>query len=168
LAPYPASKKAIEIMGYTFWNLHQLNFTALRFFSVYGPKGRPDMMPFGVTDKIVHEKKITLYDNGDMKRDWTYISDIVDGIIRAIDKPLGYEIINIGRGEPIVMSDFIHILEDLIGKKAKIVNTPAPSSEPKVTFANIDKAKNLLGYKPKTSIKEGLALLWEWYKKEMI
>lgn len=168
LAPYPASKKMIELMGYTFWNLHKLNFTAVRFFSVYGPKGRPDMMPFMVTDKIWNEKEITLFDGGDMKRDWTFVADIVDGIIRAIDRPLGYEIINLGRGEPVLMVDFVHILEELVGKKAKLLTPPAPASEPKITFANIDKAKKLLGYNPQVSVREGLTALWEWYKKELI
>lgn len=168
LAPYPASKKMIELMGHTYWNLHQLNFTALRFFSVYGPKGRPDMMPFMVTDKIYNQKEITLFDGGNMKRDWTYVGDIVNGIIRAIDRPLGYEIINIGRGEPVLMADFVHILEELIGKKAILNTPPAPASEPKINFANVDKAKTLLGYTPSVSVHEGLSALWEWYKKEII
>lgn len=168
LAPYPASKKMIELMGYTFWNLHQLNFTAVRFFSVYGPRGRPDMMPFMVADKICNEKEITLFDAGEMKRDWTFVGDIVDGIIRAIDRPLGYEVINLGRGEPVLMADFVRILEGLVGKKAKLNTPPAPASEPKITFANIDKAKKLLGYNPKVSINEGLTALWIWYKEELI
>ena len=97
LAPYPASKKAGEVMGYTYHNLHQMNFTAVRFFSVYGPRGRPDMMPFMVTDRIVKGEEIKLFDAGQMKRDWTYVDDIVSGIIAALERPLGYEIINLGR-----------------------------------------------------------------------
>ena len=84
LAPYPASKKAGEVMGYTYHNLHQMNFTAVRFFSVYGPRGRPDMMPFMVTDRIVKGEEIKLFDAGQMKRDWTYVDDIVSGIIAAL------------------------------------------------------------------------------------
>ena len=91
-------------MGYTYHNLHQMNFTALRFFSVYGPKGRPDMMPFMVTDRIVKEETIKLFDAGQMYRDWTYVADVAGGIIAALERPLGYEIINLGRGEPVLMA----------------------------------------------------------------
>lgn len=168
LAPYPASKKAAEVMGYTYFNLHRLNFTALRFFSVYGPHGRPDMMPFMVTDRIVKGKEIELFDAGQLKRDWTYVDDIVSGIIAALERPLGYEVINLGRGEPVLMADFVEIIEDLVGKKAVLSTPPAPASEPKITFANIDKARRLLGYNPQTPVAEGLARLWAWYQKEIL
>ncbi len=167
LAPYPASKKAVEVLGYTYTNLHDMNFTAVRFFSVYGPRGRPDMMPFMVTDRIYRGEEITLFDGGSMKRDWTYIDDIVAGVIAALETPLGYEIINLGRGEPVLMSDFVTTVEELVGKKA-ILDTPeAPASEPKITFANVDKARRLLGYDPKTRVTDGLARLWAWYRDEV-
>jgi len=166
LSAYPASKKAIELMGYTYHNLHGLNFTAVRFFSVYGPRARPDMMPFMVTDSVYRGSKITLFDAGQMKRDWTYVGDIVDGVVRAIDRPLGYEVINLGRGEPVLMADFVTIIEELVGKKADLDCPPAPPSEPQITFANIDKARRLLGYDPKTPVHEGLAKLWAWYQKQ--
>ncbi|MFI4862356.1 MAG: NAD-dependent epimerase/dehydratase family protein [Phycisphaerales bacterium JB063] len=163
LSAYPASKKAIELMGYTYHNLHQLNFTAVRFFSVYGPRARPDMMPFMVADRIARGETITLFDAGQMKRDWTYVDDIVDGVVLALDQPLGYEQINLGRGEPVLMADFVELLEDIIGKKAILETPPAPASEPAITFANIDKARRLLGYDPKTPVREGLEKLWAWY-----
>ncbi len=166
LSAYPASKKAIELMGYTYNNLHGLNFTALRFFSVYGPRARPDMMPFMVTDRIARGDTITLFDAGDMKRDWTFVDDIVSGVDAAMEKPLGYEVINLGRGEPVLMRDFVTIIEELVGKKAVLETPPAPASEPKITFANVDKARKLLGYAPKTSINDGLAKLWAWYQKQ--
>jgi len=168
LAPYPASKKAIEAMGYTYYNLHQMNFTALRFFSVYGPRGRADMMPFMVTDRIVRGQEITLFDAGQMKRDWTYVADVVSGIIAAIDRPLGYEIINLGRGEPVLMANFVKIVENLAGREAKLLTPPAPASEPPITFANIDKARALLDYSPQTPVEEGLRRLWEWYCEEIM
>jgi UDP-glucuronate 4-epimerase len=168
LAPYPASKKAAEVMGYTYYNLHQLNFTALRFFSVYGPRGRPDMMPFMVTDRVVKGEEIKLFDAGQLKRDWTYVDDIVSGIIAALERPLGYEVINLGRGEPVLMADFVEIIEDLVGKKAILSTPPAPASEPKVTFANIDKARRLLDYNPQTPVTDGLVRLWAWYQKEVM
>ncbi|XAL98113.1 GDP-mannose 4,6-dehydratase [Phycisphaeraceae bacterium D3-23] len=163
LSAYPASKKAIELMGYTYHNLHQLDFTAVRFFSVYGPRARPDMMPFMVADRIARGDTITLFDAGQMKRDWTYVDDIVDGVVLALDKPLGYEQINLGRGEPVLMADFVELLEDIIGKKAILETPPAPASEPAITFANIDKARRLLGYDPKMPVREGLEQLWAWY-----
>ncbi|MCC6931777.1 MAG: NAD-dependent epimerase/dehydratase family protein [Deltaproteobacteria bacterium] len=166
LSAYPASKKMVELVGYTYHNLHQMNFTTVRFFSVYGPKGRPDMMPYMTTKNIFEGNEITLYDAGQMKRDWTYVADISAGVVAAIDKPLGYEIINLGRGEPVLMADFVSILENLIGKKAILKTPPAPVSEPKITFANIDKAKALLDYNPKTSIEEGLTKFWQWYQQE--
>lgn len=165
LSAYPASKKAIELMGYTYHNLHQLNFTALRFFSVYGPRPRPDMMPFMVTDRIVKGEPITLFNSGQMQRDWTYVDDIVDGVVRAIDTPLGYELINLGKGEPVLMTDFVHIIEELVGKQAILDCPDAPASEPAITFANIDKAKALLGYNPQTSIRDGLSQLYNWYEQ---
>ena len=168
LSAYPASKKAIELMGYTYHNLHGLNFTALRFFSVYGPRARPDMMPFMVTDRIARGDTITLFDGGDMKRDWTFVDDIVSGVDAAMDKPMGYEIINLGRGEPVLMKDFVTIIEGLVGKKAILETPPAPASEPKITFANVDKARKLLGYKPQTPVGEGLAKLWSWYQQQYL
>jgi len=165
LSPYPASKKAGEVMGYTYYNLHQMNFTAVRFFSVYGPHGRPDMMPFMTIDRIFNQKEITLFNAGQMKRDWTYVDDIVDGVISAMENPFGYQIINLGRGEPVLMADFVEIVEGLIGKKAILDTPPAPPSEPPITFANIDKAHRLLAYKPQTPVAEGLAKMWEWYRE---
>lgn len=168
LAPYPASKKAGEVIGYSYYNLHRLNFTAVRFFSVYGPRGRPDMMPFMVTDNIVRGQEIQLFDAGQLKRDWTYVDDIVSGVIAALERPLGYEIINLGRGAPVLMADFVQIIERLVGKKAILSTPPAPPSEPKITFANIDKARRLLDYHPQTPVEEGLAHLWAWYQKEVM
>lgn len=168
LAPYPASKKAGELIGYTYYNLHQMNFTALRFFSVYGPRGRPDMMPFMVIDRIVKGQEIKLFDAGQMKRDWTYVDDIVGGIVAALERPLGYEIINLGRGEPVLMADFVTIIEELAGKKAILTTPPAPPSEPKITFASIDKARRLLDYQPHTPVEEGLAKMWRWYQTEVM
>ncbi|MEM6393685.1 MAG: GDP-mannose 4,6-dehydratase [Planctomycetota bacterium] len=163
LSAYPASKKAGELLGYTYHNLHGMNFTAVRFFSVYGPRARPDMMPFMITDRIAKGQTITLFNAGQMKRDWTYVEDIVSGVVLAMDKPLGYEVVNLGRGEPVLMADFVTIIEELVGKKAVLETPEAPPSEPAITFANIDKARRLLGYDPQTPVCEGLEKLWAWY-----
>jgi len=168
LAPYPATKKACEMMGYTYHNLHQLNFTALRFFNVYGPRGRPDMMPFMVTHRIVNDREIQLFDAGQMRRDWTYIDDIIAGVVAAIDRPLGYETINLGRGTPVWMTDFVEIIEELVGKQAILSTPPAPPSEPKITFADISKARQLLDYDPTTAVADGLTRMWDWYRREFL
>jgi UDP-glucuronate 4-epimerase len=164
LAPYPATKKAGEVMGYAYHNMFGINFTVLRFFTVYGPRVRPDMMAYMVMDRILKGEEITLYNNGDMHRDWTYVSDIVRGIMAALDKPLGYEIINIGRGEPVRLGDFVDIIQELVGRKANLKILPAPLSELPITYASIDKARRLLGYEPQVSIREGLEKTWQWFQ----
>ncbi len=165
LAPYPATKKAVEVLGHSYHNLHAFNFTVLRFFSVYGPRGRPDMMPYRVTDAIVRGEPVTLFDAGQMRRDWTYVDDVVAGIIAALETPLGYQIINLGRGEPVLMADFVGLIEQLVGSKACLQTMPAPASEPKITCADISKARQLLDYNPKTTVGDGLARLWDWYRR---
>jgi UDP-glucuronate 4-epimerase len=102
-----------------------------------------------------------------MKRDWTYIDDIVSGVILALEAELGFEIINFGRGEPVLMSHFVSVVEGLIGKPAILETPDAPASEPKITFANIDKAQQLLGYSPRTQVEAGLEKLWHWYRDEV-
>ncbi len=168
LAPYPASKITGEVLGHAYHNMHGMNFTALRFFNVYGPRGRPDMMPYIILESLLEGREITLFDNGEMRRDWTYIEDIVQGVVAAIDKPMGYEVMNLGRGEPIVMNEFVSILEELLDKKVRSHSVAAPASEPKVTFANVDKARRLLGYNPQTSVREGLKEFWAWYQKAVL
>ncbi len=167
LAPYPASKKSGEVMGHAWHNMFGMNVTALRFFNVYGPRGRPDMMPWIVLESLLNDREITLFDGGEMRRDWTFIGDIVAGVVAAIDRPLGYELINLGRGEPILMTDFVAILEEITGRKARVRFVDAPASEPKVTFANVDKARRLLGYDPRTSIAEGLRQFAAWYRENL-
>lgn len=167
LASYPASKIAGELMGYTYHNLFDTSFTAVRFFSVYGPRGRPDMMPYVITDSIVHDKAFKLYNAGEMWRDWTYVEDIVRGVIVALERPLGYERINLGRGEPVRMADFVALVEQLVGKKARMETPPAPASEPTITYADITKARMLLDYEPHVSVEVGMKEFWEWYHREV-
>jgi UDP-glucuronate 4-epimerase len=168
LAPYPATKIAGELMGYTYYNLFDLSFTALRFFSVYGPRGRPDMMPFIITDRIVRDEVFQLYDAGEMHRDWTYVGDIVEGVIAALERPLGYARINLGRGEPVRMADFVTLVERLVGKSARMETPPAPPSEPPITYADVSKARELLDYDPQVSVEEGMARFWDWYRDQVM
>jgi UDP-glucuronate 4-epimerase len=107
-----------------------------------------------------------MFGDGDMRRDWTYVSDIAAGIVAALDRPLGYEVINLGRGEPVLLADFVREIQRLAGREANIIHRPAPPSEPPITYADISKARRLLGYDPKVSIKAGLALFWEWFSAE--
>jgi UDP-glucuronate 4-epimerase len=168
LAPYPATKIAGEAMGHAYHNLFGISFTAVRFFSVYGPRGRPDMMPYIITDCIVHDQEFALYDAGEMYRDWTYVADIASGVLAAIDRPLGYQIINLGRGEPVRMADFVELVEELVRKPARMTTPPAPPSEPTILHADISKARDLLGYDPATSVTEGMHRFWEWYRAEVL
>lgn len=168
LAPYPASKIAGELMGYAHHNLFEVSFTAVRFFSVYGERGRPDMMPYIITDSIVNDKVFKLFDAGEMYRDWTYVGDIVDGLIAALDRPLGYERINLGRGQPVRMADFVELIESLVGKRAKMETPPAPPSEPKITYADVSKAQRLLDYRPSVTVEEGMKRFWHWYQEHVL
>lgn len=164
LAPYPASKRAMELMAHSYQHLWHLPTTVVRFFNVYGPFGRPDMMPWQWTEKILRGEPLTLFNGGHMKRDWTYVDDIVAGFVSALDAGLNWEIINLGCGNPVENLRFVQILEELLGKQAEIIDTPAPPSEPLITFADITKARQLLGFEPKVNVEEGLARFVEWYQ----
>ncbi len=164
---YAATKKSNELMAYTYHYLYNINCTGLRFFTVYGPWGRPDMALFKFVKKIIKDDPIDIYNNEKMVRDFTYISDITDGIIAAIDNPFPYEIINLGNGHPIELSYFIECIENALNKKAKKNMLPMQSGDVKITHADISKAEKLLNYKPKVSIEQGIKRFVEWYKKSM-
>jgi UDP-glucuronate 4-epimerase len=168
LAPYPASKRAMELFAFSYAHLWKLPTTIVRFFNVYGPHGRPDMMPWQWTLKILAGETLALYGGGRLKRDWTYVEDIVSGIIAAIDTGLQNEILNLGCGCPVENLRFVEILESLLGKKAIIADTATPASEPLITYADVSKAKRLIGYEPKISVEAGLKKFIEWMKSERI
>jgi UDP-glucuronate 4-epimerase len=165
LQPYAAAKRAAEILGYSYHHLFNLNFTALRFFTVYGPSGRPDMMAYLLADSIAKGREIPLYDGGQMYRDWTFVEDIVSGIVAALDRPLGYEIINLGRGEPVLLKQFVEIMEELSGKAANVVSTPRLAADFVRNEADISKARRLLDYDPVVPVAEGLYRFWDWYRR---
>lgn len=166
LAPYPASKRAMELFAHSHHHLFKLRTTIVRFFNVYGPHGRPDMMPWQWTLAIWQGRPIRLYDGGRLQRDWTYIDDIVDGFVRALDKGLEFEILNLGCGNPVENREFVAVLERLLGKKAIVEEVPAPISEPPITYADVSKARRLLGYEPKVRVEEGLARFVAWMREE--
>ena len=164
ISAYAASKKAAEVMAYTYHYLYGLDISILRYFTVYGPAGRPDMSIFRFIKWIDEEKPIQLFGDGSQARDFTYVDDIARGTIKAL-KPVGYEIINLGGGKnPISLREIIAKLENLLNKKAKIENKPFHKTDIKETWADIKKAEVLLGWRPEVDIDEGLRRTVEWYK----
>jgi UDP-glucuronate 4-epimerase len=168
LAPYPASKRAAELLGHSHHHLFGLNVTCLRFFNVYGPNGRPDMMPLKVMKALRENQPIKLFNGGNISRDWTYIDDVVRGIVAALDRPLGYEVINLGCGAPISMTAFVDVLEALSGKTAQRVSVPTPPSDPPITYCDNSRARRLLDFVPTVSVQDGLARTWAWYVHQNI
>lgn len=162
---YAATKKSSELYAYVYHHLYGLNCTGLRFFTVYGPWGRPDMALFKFTKNILKDKPIPVFNYGKMKRDFTFITDIVPGVIAAIDKPFPYEIFNLGNNKLVELNQFIKIIEKELGKKTKKKLLPMQPGDVPTTYANIKKAKKMLGYNPKTDIGEGIRKFVEWYRR---
>lgn len=162
---YAASKKSNEEMAFTYHHLFGLNCTGLRFFTVYGPWGRPDMALFLFTKAILSGEPINVFNNGEMARDFTYIDDIVSGVIASIDKGFAYEIFNLARGESVRLLDYISELENNLGISAKMNMMPIQPGDVPKTSADIAKAREMLGYEPKTSVGEGVKRFAEWYRE---
>ncbi len=168
LAPYSASKRAAEMLAYTYHHLFGVNATVLRFFTVYGPRGRPDMMAYKVLDNIFFDTPLQLFNGGEMWRDWTYIDDITEGVCNAAERPLGYEIINLGRGEMVKLSEFVSIIENLSGRTSHTTSAPKMDADIDRSFANIEKAQRLLDYRPQVSVREGIEHFWNWYQRAVL
>ncbi len=165
ISPYAASKKAAEVMAYTYHYLYGIDVTVVRYFTVYGPAGRPDMSIFRFIKWIDEGTPIELYGDGTQSRDFTYVDDIAEGNIKAL-KNVGYEIINLGGGRnPISLNYIISKIEEFLGKKAKITYKPFHKADLKETWADITKAELILGWKPKISFDEGIKRTIEWYTK---
>lgn len=167
LSPYAASKKAAETMAFTYHHLYGLDVTVARYFTVYGPAGRPDMCVFRFIQWIDQGHPIQLFGDGQQSRDFTYVDDIVRGTIEAL-KPAGYEIINLGGGkQPITLNQIIQDLESRLGKKARIEHQPFHAADLKSTWASIDKAKQLLDWEPQVTLAEGLDQCVLWYRNNL-
>lgn len=166
VSPYGMTKKAGELLASVFYHLYNLPITCLRFFTVYGPRGRRDMAPFIFMDSIYNEKQITVYGDGFAIRDFTYVDDIVDGIIKAIDTPLTFEIVNLGKGEPVSIRYFLEVMQEVMNKKALITYASCIAGDVNQTRASITKAQEKLAYQPKTSVYEGIQKMFEWYVKQ--
>ena len=167
---YAATKKSNELLAHSYSHLYNIPTTGLRFFTVYGPFGRPDMAYYSFTKAIIEGNPVKVFNHGDMERDFTYIDDIVDGIYKLIDLiPNGkndlvpYSIYNIGNNKPVKLLDFINTLENLIGKKAIINYMEMQPGDVKKTYADIYSLNNAVGFKPHTSIEQGLKMFVDWY-----
>ena len=177
---YAATKKANELMAHAYANLYALSTTGLRFFTVYGPWGRPDMALFKFTEGILKGKPIPVYNRGEMVRDFTYIDDIVEGIVRAIDRPPSldsghenkndtaahttpYQIYNIGNGHPIPLMRYIQALEKALGKKAQLELLPMQPGDVRATEADVSRLVSDLGYRPQIDVETGVRRFVEWY-----
>jgi len=163
---YASTKMTNELYAHTYNHLFDIHTAGLRFFTVYGPWGRPDMAYFDFANSITNNKPIKVFNNGNQSRDFTYIDDIVDGVVSAIDKvqDFNYEIFNLGNSHPVSLLDFISTIENSLGKTAEKIFVPAQPGDVQQTYADITKAKSLLNYNPKTSLQEGIPKFVEWYK----
>ena len=180
---YAATKKANELMAHTYAHLYGLPCTGLRFFTVYGPWGRPDMALFKFTRGILEDKSIPVFNRGQMVRDFTYIDDIVEGVIRVIDQPAQpnpawsgaapdpatsrapYKVFNIGNNNPVELMRYIHVLEDCLGKKAKMELLPMQDGDVPATYANTEALEAAVGFRPATPVEVGIRRFVDWYKE---
>ncbi len=180
---YAASKKANELMAHTYAHLYRLPTTGLRFFTVYGPWGRPDMALFKFTKGILEGTPIDIYNNGEMRRDFTYIDDIVEGVVRVLDKipqpnpewssegpdpstsPAPYRLYNIGNNNPVELMYYIETLEAALGKTAQKNFLPMQPGDVPATYADVDDLQRDVGFKPETSVREGISRFVEWYRQ---
>lgn len=166
ISPYAATKKASENIAHTYSHLHGLNVTNLRFFTVYGPRGRPDMAPYLFIDAVHKEKPLPFFGDGTTARDYTFVKDIVDGILAAHDRPRRYATYNLGNNKPITLNEFIQTVEKIVGKPAKLIRKSLQPGDVTMTCADIQKAREELGYEPKITFEEGLRELYRWYIEE--
>lgn len=169
ISPYAASKKSGELVCHTYHHLYDISTACLRFFTVYGPRQRPDLAIRKFTTLIMNDKEVPVYGDGSTERDYTYIKDIIDGVVKAIDwvdyKPARYGIFNLGESRTISILKMIETIEKATGKKAKIKKLPMQPGDVNRTFADVTKAKRELGYNPTTDFEEGIGIFVEWMRK---
>jgi UDP-glucuronate 4-epimerase len=164
ISPYAATKKACELLAFTFHHLHGLPVTGLRFFTAYGPRNRPDLAISKFTRLIDRGEPVPMFGDGTTRRDYTFVGDVVDGIIRAINRCEGHRLYNLGNSNPIVLADLVEAIGCALGKEPLIQRLPEQPGDVRQTYADISRAANELGYAPKTSIAEGLASYVAWYR----
>ncbi|NQT91730.1 MAG: GDP-mannose 4,6-dehydratase [Lentisphaerae bacterium] len=167
VSPYAATKAAGELYCHNYHHLYGISATALRFFTVYGPRGRPDMAISKFTSLIDREEPIPFFGDGSTARDYTFCSDIVDGVEAAIDRDLGFEIINLGESRTTTLSELVAIIEKNVGKKARINKLPMQPGDVNLTCADVGKAARLLDYSPSTTVAEGVERFMAWYRGQV-
>lgn len=165
VSPYGATKKMCELAAYTYHHLYGLSLTCIRPFTVYGPRQRPEMAIHQFVRRLHRGEPITMFGDGSMERDFTYIDDLVNGLIGAVDRPLAYEIINLGESQTIKLRELIALLGRVCGIAPKIEQRPLQSGDVRRTYADISKARRLLDYSPQTNLQTGLARFVEWYRQ---
>jgi UDP-glucuronate 4-epimerase len=168
ISPYSATKRAAELLCYTYSHLYQLPIACMRLFTVYGPRQRPDLAIHAFTHSIWNGHPIQVFGDGTSARDYTFVDDIVDGILAALDCPVpfAYEIFNLGNSLPVQLNALISLIEDTLGRTAVIEQTPEQPGDVKLTYADIRKAQRMLGYQPRVQIKEGIQRFCSWYVRE--
>ena len=164
LSLYASTKRSNELTAYTYSHLYRMNCTGLRYFTVYGPYGRPDMALYIFTNAIRRGRPIDVYNYGNMRRSFTYIDDIIDGTVAAIENPMRYELFNLGGGETVALMRYIELIEEFMGKKAEKNMLKLQPGDVIATEADISKAKKMLGYTPKVTVEEGITSFIEWYR----
>ncbi len=166
ISPYAATKKAGEVLCYTYHHLHGLNVSALRFFTVYGPRQRPEMAIHKFATMMARGESIPVYGDGGSARDYTYVDDIVQGVVASLDRCEGYEIYNLGESRTTRLDDLVEKLAKALGYEARVRREPEQPGDVPITFADVTKARERLGYAPHTLIDEGLARFAEWFHRE--
>jgi len=167
ISPYAASKLACEALGHVYHHVYGMDIVMLRFFTVYGPRQRPDLAIFKFTNLISQGKPIPVYGDGKTARDYTYITDIVDGVISVTQKEFGYQIFNLGEAQTVQLWYLVSLIENALGKKAIIDRQPAQPGDVPITYANIGRARSLLGYSPGIKIEQGIPLFVEWFREHV-
>lgn len=166
LSPYGASKVAAEAMARVYTHLYDLPITALRFFNAYGPRVRSDLATYRFVDEVHRGVPIQLRGDGTVRRDYTYVSDTVAGVLAALDTPQGYRVFNLGNEHPVMISDLIRVVEEVVGRPAIVEHRPPLAADPPVTYADNSRARAELGYNPEMHIRSGIARLYAWYRAE--
>jgi UDP-glucuronate 4-epimerase len=164
LSPYGATKRAVELLAYSYHHNFDMNITCLRFFNAHGENNRPGMVPYIWTEKFLRGEDIEISGDGERKRDYTYVGDIVHGTILAMEKPLGFEVLNLGNNAPVSLNELLAIFEKVIGTKAQVKSRASHDASVEVTYADISKAKQLLGWEPEISLEEGVKRLVAWFR----
>jgi len=165
ISPYAATKRAGELLCHVYHHLYGLSVACLRFFTVYGPRQRPDLAISKFTRLIDQGQRLPVYGDGTSRRDYTYCLDVVEGIVAALERPLGFEIINLGNGTPVELRRLVSLIEEALGRRARIQSLPEQPGDVPVTYADISKARRLLGYEPRYPIERGIAEFVEWYRR---